>query len=203
MNPSIRRPWSMFPPSHSNLPRPSRQIPDLSTGNRPRVHSMLDVPQPSRPSSSIFDTSRPPRPRLDERDICPICRRALPPVGPSGDETARERHIMDCISSRDPTYTSPQPSSSSGIQHLQSPPTSSAPPPPVYLLRFPATEKDCTAEDGSQQECSICMVEYEVGEKLARLECLCKFHEECITGWFRRKRECPVHKRDEREPVVS
>lgn len=62
------------------------------------------------------------------------------------------------------------------------------------MLTFTATEKDCLGADGVLQECTICMEEYEVGAKLARLECLCKFHEPCIVGWFRRKEECPVHK---------
>lgn len=204
------------------LPPPMRRLPSHDTtrnsrfpdvvGNRGRVHSMLDV-SPSGPSSSI-DTSRPPRPRLRERDICPICRQVLPPVGIDGDETPREQHIMQCIAARDPSYAvgSSPPTNTTTItpnQHQQqdaslpsthpsSPP--SRPPiltPTLHLLRFTATEKDCTLEDGSQQECSICMVEYEIGEKLVRLECLCKFHEECIQGWFRRKRECPVHRLEE------
>lgn len=62
------------------------------------------------------------------------------------------------------------------------------------MLSFTATEKDCVSEDGTLQECTICMEEYEVGDKLARLECLCKFHKSCIVGWFERKKECPVHK---------
>ena len=62
------------------------------------------------------------------------------------------------------------------------------------MLAFTATEKDCVADDGNVPECSICMVEYDVGDQLARLECLCKFHRECISAWFTRKQECPVHK---------
>ena len=63
------------------------------------------------------------------------------------------------------------------------------------MISFTASEKDCIGEDGSsQQECSICMVEYDVGDRLARLECFCKFHKECIVSWLGRKSECPVHK---------
>jgi hypothetical protein len=62
------------------------------------------------------------------------------------------------------------------------------------MLTFVATEKDCVGEDSNTPECSICMVEYDVGDQLARLECLCKFHRECISSWFERKQECPVHK---------
>lgn len=64
----------------------------------------------------------------------------------------------------------------------------------MHMLTFVATEKDCVSEDGNTPECSICMVEYDVGDQLARLECLCKFHKECIVSWFERKQECPLHK---------
>ncbi|KAI1609509.1 FYVE zinc finger-domain-containing protein [Exophiala viscosa] len=122
----------------------------------------------------------PPRPRLDERDICPICRRALPPRGDNGDESARETHIMDCIRSRDPSSHT---ESGGGPSQAR-----------VHMLPFIATEKDCVGEDGTPSECSICMVEYDVGDELARLECLCKFHKSCIVEWLGRKAECPVHK---------
>jgi hypothetical protein len=61
------------------------------------------------------------------------------------------------------------------------------------MLPFTATEKDCLAEDGSVAECTICLVEYEVGNSLARLNCLCKFHKACIVEWFEKKPECPTH----------
>lgn len=67
-------------------------------------------------------------------------------------------------------------------------------PVPVRLVVFKATEKDCVGQDGGLQECTICMEEYEVGQSLVRLECLCKFHKRCIVEWFERKKECPVHK---------
>lgn len=84
--------------------------------------------------------------------------------------------------------------------------SSSTPPAPVRMhvpgmIRFIATEKDCTPQpnsdgqlDESSVECSICMVEYEVGERLVRLECWCKFHEECIVEWVGRGGGCPLHK---------
>lgn len=153
------------------------------SGTRPLVRP-IDRPEPS--SSSYSEGFRHPprissRPRVHENDICPICRRLLPPRGVDGDETAREAHIMACITERDPSTQSSNghASSSRGA---------------AYMVRFTATEKDCVAEDGNVQECSICMIEYNVGDQLARLECLCKFHRECIVEWFGRKQECPVHK---------
>lgn len=138
------------------------------------------------------------RPRINENDICPICRRALPPRGPDGDESAREAHIMDCINARDPSYHSSHATAASRIAGGDDEaPSSSLHPHPhrLNMLTFVATEKDCVSqEDGQVQECSICMVEYDVGDELVRLECLCKYHRACIVEWAERKAECPVHK---------
>jgi len=184
-----------------------------------------------QPSASTT-VSRPARRRIREEDICPICRRELPPKGPNGEETERENHIMDCISRHDtstPTQRQPLPVPHSNTStslpadaHIRtqtfgaSGPTlpiasshatsSSTPPAPVRphvpgMIRFIATEKDCTPQpnsdgelDESSVECSICMIEYEVGERLVRLECWCKFHEECIVQWVGRGGGCPLHK---------
>jgi hypothetical protein len=167
--------------------------PTPSAPNRPRVRSMLDAdPSLQRflDQATASGSSRPraeSRPRLHERDICPICRLALPPRGVDGDETAREIHIMDCIAGRDPT-------SAHSISTRRESMGQSTPRAPIHMLPFVASEKDCVGEDGNLQECSICMVEYDVGDQLARLECLCKFHKACIMEWFGRKQECPVHK---------
>lgn len=192
---SILFPRRHGPPAGFNAPAHARFLSmDISgrpnyPGSRPRVSSMFDVNHRNSfegaPSSRPLPAG-PPRPRLRESDICPICRRALPPKGIDGDETARERHIMDCISSRDTTSSS----APGGRQALMQTPSRA----PVQMLPFIATEKDCLGENGSPQECSICMVEYEVGDQLARLECLCRFHRECIVEWFERKQECPLHK---------
>lgn len=127
--------------------------------------------------------TRPPaRVHVDERDLCPICSMHLPPRGNDGNEAEREGHIRDCIARSSGTERSSPGLNSPQSQHL------------LRMLSFTATEKDCLSEDNTAQECTICMEEYEVGDKLARLECLCKFHKACIVGWFERKKECPVHK---------
>jgi Ring finger domain len=133
--------------------------------------------------------SRPPRaPLPDERDVCPICNRILPPRGADGDESARETHVRDCIERHGPRGRSPPLRAAGGPGAPRAVST-------MRMVAFAATEKDCVGEDGGAQECTICMEEYEVGAMLVRLECLCKFHQTCIVEWFERKRECPVHKR--------
>lgn len=72
---------------------------------------------------------------------------------------------------------------------------SSIPPEPRRTGMFPyrATEKDCVDD----AECTICLEEFEVGDAMARLECLCRFHERCIRSWWEgRPGRCPVHGHD-------
>lgn len=44
------------------------------------------------------------------------------------------------------------------------------------MLVYKATEKDCVGEDGEVAECVICFEEFEPGDEMGRLECLCRFH---------------------------
>jgi len=64
------------------------------------------------------------------------------------------------------------------------------------MLIYHATEKDCLdLATGEPQECVICFEEFEEGDEMARLECLCKFHRRCIRGWWEMKGGgmCPTH----------
>lgn len=40
--------------------------------------------------------------------------------------------------------------------------------------------------------CSICQYDFKVKEKYVILQCLHRFHKECVTCWFERKNTCPV-----------
>ncbi|KAL2864955.1 phosphatidylinositol-3-phosphate-binding ubiquitin-protein ligase [Aspergillus lucknowensis] len=166
----------------------SGRLPPPLSAARPSSRNPYAGQSSSPPDPSAASTSMPralrgsyPRPSqlIDECDLCPICDNPLPPIGPNGNEDARESHIRSCIES-----------------HGRPPSGSPVSPPqlPVRMLAFAATEKDCIGQDGTEQECTICMEEYEVGQSLVRLECLCKFHKRCIVEWFERKKECPVHK---------
>jgi hypothetical protein len=52
------------------------------------------------------------------------------------------------------------------------------------MLVYKATEKDCIGEDGIEIECIICLEEFEVGDEMSRLECLCKFHKVCSSNFY-------------------
>eukprot|EP01012_Entosiphon_sulcatum_P016544 TRINITY_DN21469_c0_g1_i1.p1 TRINITY_DN21469_c0_g1~~TRINITY_DN21469_c0_g1_i1.p1 ORF type:complete len:314 (+),score=36.16 TRINITY_DN21469_c0_g1_i1:83-943(+) len=45
-------------------------------------------------------------------------------------------------------------------------------------------------------ECSVCMCEFEVAEKVRTLPCLHMFHCHCVDRWFEAKRTCPICKAD-------
>ncbi|GAA6036876.1 hypothetical protein JCM8097_006327 [Rhodosporidiobolus ruineniae] len=43
------------------------------------------------------------------------------------------------------------------------------------------------------EECRVCFEEFELGDKMARLVCLCTFHQTCIAAWLSRGHSCPIH----------
>ncbi|KAJ2619032.1 hypothetical protein GGI26_006152 [Coemansia sp. RSA 1358] len=43
------------------------------------------------------------------------------------------------------------------------------------------------------QECPICFEDFEPGQRVARLNCLCTYHQWCISDWLQRTPACPVH----------
>ena len=47
-------------------------------------------------------------------------------------------------------------------------------------------------DDGEVRECIICLHGLEKQELLATTECLCIFHEGCISGWTNKKNSCPI-----------
>lgn len=135
--------------------------------------------------------SVPQRPAVSvsEHDLCPICGRGFPALSDEQPLEAREAHVRHCIES----YGAPA-AQRDNHSARQGPPPPPPPPAAARMVEFTATEKDCLSGDGNIAECTICMEDYEVGQALARLECLCKFHKHCIVDWFTRKMECPVHK---------
>lgn len=49
----------------------------------------------------------------------------------------------------------------------------------------------------ADKECLICFENYLTGQVVARLECFCFFHSECIKLWFKKSDGvCPLHKEE-------
>jgi hypothetical protein len=51
--------------------------------------------------------------------------------------------------------------------------------------------------------CTICLEEYEAGEKVRVLPCLHRFHVGCIDQWLHSRRLCPVCKHDATKPLMA
>ncbi|KAI8989287.1 FYVE zinc finger-domain-containing protein [Pilobolus umbonatus] len=64
--------------------------------------------------------------------------------------------------------------------------------PPVHPPRYIVYE---LSEDSTQigDECPICFDEFEKGDKIARMLCLCSYHQHCLSSWLQRGKGCPVH----------
>ncbi|SMR41296.1 unnamed protein product [Zymoseptoria tritici ST99CH_1E4] len=199
--------------SHTHQPsQTSRVIPSSSSyvpaaaAPRPahRYRTSIDGNSLNRPSPSSHPTAPqpPPRRQIREEDECPVCGTELPPIS-----TLRETHIQHCISTRfNPSMSNslPAPSPASPPSHLPGPAPANATPPrfrPRGMAIYHATEKDCVDPEGGSQECTICLEDFEEGEVLARMECLCKFHRRCVRGWWTSQPgcegECPTHKLSE------
>lgn len=150
-----------------------------------RRHSLIHHRDPHTPPQHTRARS----PSIAEEDRCPICHRALPPNGMDDSERLREEHVAACI--QEHSSSRREQSSSSPF-----PPTGTPPRPrrPTGLVSYIADEK----ERARNEECGICFEDYEPGVKMARLECWCRFHYDCIIEWFQRRgnARCPVHQHD-------
>lgn len=47
-------------------------------------------------------------------------------------------------------------------------------------------------EDGCNKECSICFLDFNVNDKVSRLQCGHFFHTECVNEWLQKKCTCPI-----------
>jgi len=98
---------------------------------------------------------------------CPVCSQNLADLGSAADQ---EAHVKSCLEGN----------TGGGVQGSAK-----------YLVyRLPAE----SALIGS--ECVICLEEFVKGSAVARLSCLCTFHNACLSAWLQRGRACPVHARD-------
>lgn len=164
------------PPSHYTYGGPS------SSYRAARHRSMLEVGQSSSSAAAAQRRPLPPDPpQLPEEDECPVCHRELPAQDLPNSEALREAHINMCITAHS-TYGGTPTGEGAGIMPRR-----------TGMFPYFATEKDCV----DSAECTICLEEFEVGVPMARLECLCRFHRECISRWFAKNPgRCPVHQHD-------
>jgi hypothetical protein len=66
--------------------------------------------------------------------------------------------------------------------------------PPVDLFQTRYYNTEILMEDFSnEQECAICFEPFRQRDIVARLECLCIYHQQCLDQWSQRKRCCPLH----------
>ncbi|KAF5619727.1 PIB1-phosphatidylinositol(3)-phosphate binding protein [Fusarium sp. NRRL 52700] len=130
--------------------------------------------------SSTRQRALPPTPQIAEEDECPVCHRELPSQSLPNAEELRQSHITKCI----------QTHSAYGTLGASEDGGAPAVPRLTGMYCYSATEKDCIDD----AECTICLEEFTVGDQMARLECLCRFHKHCISSWFRKHPgRCPVH----------
>ncbi|KZW04274.1 hypothetical protein EXIGLDRAFT_786159 [Exidia glandulosa HHB12029] len=100
---------------------------------------------------------------------CPVCNTNLAELGPA---PVQEAHVKNCLDGGAGGSRTPH----AGAKYL------------VY--RLPAESPLIGVE------CVICLEEFAKGSLIARLSCLCAFHNACLSAWLQRGRSCPVHARD-------
>ncbi|KAG5361694.1 E3 ubiquitin-protein ligase PIB1 [Yarrowia sp. C11] len=120
---------------------------------------------PSAVSEAHVTEPTVPRSPPSDNDFCPVCGRNIKKLSVE----QRETHIEGCLNSA----------------------FVGSPTPPVRLIVYNLAMKD----EVDYGECVICFEDFEGGDRVVRLDCLCLYHEHCIKGWFKKKqaRDCPVH----------
>ncbi|KAJ8523510.1 hypothetical protein ONZ45_g35 [Pleurotus djamor] len=103
--------------------------------------------------------------QLSDLADCPVCGQTLSDLDTPADQ---EAHVKTCLEGG--SGTSQQP-----VKYL------------VYEL---PSESVLIG-----MECVICLEEFMKGSLIARLSCLCSFHNACLSSWLQRGRSCPVHAR--------
>jgi DNA-directed RNA polymerase subunit RPC12/RpoP len=61
----------------------------------------------------------------------------------------------------------------------------------VFINHLPKEKFVPNATGSSIQDCSICLEEFQLGQKLVCLPCNHKFHPKCLTPWLESHVQCP------------
>ncbi|KAJ5580277.1 uncharacterized protein N7459_006262 [Penicillium hispanicum] len=184
-----RAPRVEFPPASGRQGRQS--LPNNREAEQVRPRRATDLGH--RPGPAVDTHRQSISPVVPEQDLCPVCGRAFPQLSAEEPIEAREAHIRQCIDNYGTPSARAEAETSAAPAASQEPPLPPLPVPVTRMVEFTSTEKDCSNADGGVAECTICMEDYQVGEVLVRLECLCKYHKHCLLNWFGRKMQCPVH----------
>jgi len=134
-----------------------------------------------------------------KQDIsCPICQLQ----GDTGYQIKNDTNLLNHLQTShvdliEPKLTTRKLPISRNIRNIIKPPT-----PNTTTVEYPldqpsdylVTISKCDSED----ECPICYEFLIKGVKIARLPCLCVYHQTCIESWFTQKtaRKCPLHGMD-------
>lgn len=77
-------------------------------------------------------------------------------------------------------------------------------PPPIPLIELEQIPLELYSKENAwqfdQTECTICLCEFEEGEKLRALPCGHRFHQPCIDEWLVKNPLCPLCKHDASKP---
>ncbi|GAA5879307.1 hypothetical protein JCM3774_006429 [Rhodotorula dairenensis] len=121
-------------------------------------------PQAFFPSSSLPGSAAPSEAAASDVSELVECPVCGEPLAQLGEKSRQEDHVRDCLEAGRGSIASGR-----------------------YLV-FRLPPGPLVGED-----CTICWTEFEIGDKMARLVCLCTFHEKCLGGWLARGNSCPVH----------
>jgi hypothetical protein len=158
------------------------QVPRSSYFRTPEPHETAATePNPT--------SAAPARRNIPEEDLCPVCG-GVYSTQMKTDPAQKELHIQRCIEdlstrnrSNSQVHTAGQPaarSEGSFSTHMRR-----------GMTKYTATVRD--AIDGD--ECQICLEDFLPSQELARLTCFCRYHSECILGWWNQGQfgKCPTH----------
>ncbi|KAI0254910.1 FYVE zinc finger-domain-containing protein [Lactifluus subvellereus] len=115
---------------------------------------------------SVPSLTRETNSQLSDLAECPVCNQNLAELGPPAEQEAHVRGCLDGGKGQPPQTA----------KYL------------VYRLPGESTLIGI--------ECVICLEEFAEGSMVARLSCLCSFHNACLSSWLQRGKSCPVHARD-------
>lgn len=157
-----------------------------------RRHGFVGI-DPRTPSPGQQSIPQAPRRTVPEEDICPVCGQEYP-ENVKISVQLKEQHIQNCIDdqlrrTQGPGATVPAIVSSTGHPARTRSSTQSR----RGMTRYTATARDAVPGE----ECQICLDDFLPSQDLALLTCFCKYHADCILGWWNEGSghygKCPTH----------